>query len=163
MVWMVFASLQVQAQAPVVNKNALTAQVLVELASKAPAHEMRNQARLLEAQSALESARRWWIPSAVVGAQSFSRQGSSMNVAGDILSDVVARNSQWMGELRVGGDLAQSWTAKESAGYHQEAIGWEVEAERDQRILACMTAYLAAITSAQDEALHTASAEAWKQ
>lgn len=163
MVWMVFASLQIQAQAPVGNENALTAQVLIELASKAPAHEMRNQARLLEAQSALESARRWWIPSAVVGAQSFSRQGSSMNVAGDILSDVVARNSQWMGELRIGGDLAQSWTAKESAGYHQEAVGWEVEAERDQRILACITAYLAAITSAQDEALHTASAEAWKQ
>lgn len=162
-VLMVFATIDVQAQSPKMTEKVLTAQALIELASQAPAHEMRNQARLLEAQSTLESARRWWIPSAVVGGQSFSREGSSMNVAGEILSDVVARNSQWMAELRLGGDVAQSWTAQESAGYHQEAVTWEVATERDERILACMAAYAAAIASTQDEALHKVSVEAWKQ
>ena len=163
MVLMVLASIHVQAQVAEMSGNVLTAQSLIELASQAPAQEMRNQARLLEAQSTLESARRWWIPSAVIGGQSFSREGSSMNVAGEILPDVVARNSQWMAELRLGGDVAQSWTAQESAGFHQEAVTWEVAAERDQRILACMAAFVAAVASAQDEALHAASVEAWRQ
>jgi len=112
MVLMVLASIHVQAQVAEMSGNVLTAQSLIELASQAPAQEMRNQARLLEAQSTLESARRWWIPSAVIGGQSFSREGSSMNVAGEILPDVVARNSQWMAELRLGGDVAQSWTVQ---------------------------------------------------
>ena len=162
-VLMVFVAIELRAQAPKMTENVLTAQSLIELASQAPAQEMRNQARLLEAQSTLESARRWWIPSAVIGGQSFSREGSSMNVAGEILPDVVARNSQWMAELRLGGDVAQSWTAQESAGFHQEAVTWEVAAERDQRILACMAAFVAAIASAQDEALHAASVAAWQQ
>lgn len=160
---MVFVAIELRAQAFGMTEDVLTAQALIELALKAPAHEMRNQARLLEAQSSLESARRWWIPSAVIGAQSFSRQGSSMNVAGEILPDIVARNSQWMGELRIGGDVAQFWTAQESAGFHQAAVTWEVVTERDERILACMAAYVAAIASAQDEQLHAASVEAWKQ
>ena len=56
MVLMVLATIHVQAQVAEMSGNVLTAQALIELASQAPAQEMRNQARLLEAQSTLESA-----------------------------------------------------------------------------------------------------------
>ncbi|MGY8940886.1 MAG: TolC family protein [Flavobacteriales bacterium] len=141
----------------------LTPQRLIQLAMDAPAVERAAQARLQDAQGALESARRWWVPSTALGVQSFQRTGSLMNAEGVIKTDVSATNSQWAWEWRIGGDLAAPWAAVEAAKWNVEATRFEIEAERDVFVLQCMAAYLAAIGAEQDRVLHLESAATWKQ
>ena len=128
----------------------LTVKKVAQIAQTSPYFEGQAQARLERARGALEVARRWWTPGMALGAQSFHREGGAMNVVGDIFDQVSASNSALGCEFYWAADPAVNWSDKQLRAAELEAVEWEVVADRDAFVLACVEA-LIEVTATQKE------------
>ena len=66
---------------------------VIELALSSPIFMDEAAAVLNFALGELESARRWWVPSAAIGSNTFYRNGSALNANGDLIEGMTANSS----------------------------------------------------------------------
>ena len=132
----------------------LTSADVLELAMSSPIFMDESAAVLDLALGELESARRWWIPSAAIGANSFYRKGSALNSNGDLFEEITANSASLAFEFRFDADVGSGIIGVKTAEYGLEAARYEARAARDQFVLACMNSYISIISAQRDYRVH---------
>ena len=134
--------------------TSLTAEYVLELALSSPVFLNESTAKLHKAQGELETARRWWVPSTTIGATSYSRTGNALNSNGVIFTDVNSSSAELGMGLSFNANAGTGFTGVEASKHALDATVQEVKAERDLFILACMNAYISAISATKDYEFH---------
>jgi len=134
--------------------QALTSDDVLELAMSSPIFMNESAAVLEFTLGELESARRWWVPTAAIGANSFYRNGSALTANGDLLEDITANSSSLAFEFRFDADAGSGLVGVKTAEYALEAAKYEAGAARNEFVLICMNSYISIISAQRDYSFH---------
>ena len=127
---------------------------VIELALSSPIFMDEAAAVLNLALGELESARRWWVPSAAIGSNTFYRNGSALNSNGDLIEGMTANSSSLAFEFRFDADAGSGLIGVKTAEFALDGTKYEVIAARNEFVLLCMNSYISIISAQRDYSFH---------